>query len=180
MFDHPDILYAPSLDPLYGSRMRRSSRGFSMRVSWRELQDTFEFASFGQPGETEAVLCRQSGKCFWHSDAVEDIEAWPEDADDEEKYLPIPHKKELDLGQALVFDFIATCLPEAFDEVQRIFRRRGAYARFKDLMHRKKALDRWYAFEAEATEKALRQWCEDNDITIDEGSDEATRLPGGA
>jgi hypothetical protein len=170
-------LYAPwpSLNPLYGSPMRRSGFGFSMRVSWRELQETFEFASFGQPGETEAVLCRQSGKCFWHSDAVEDIEAWPEDADDEEKYLRIPHKKELDLGKALVFDFAAACLPDAFDEVRQIFNRRGAYARFRDLLHRKKALDRWYAFEAEATEKALRQWCEDNDITIDEGSDETTR-----
>jgi hypothetical protein len=123
----------------------------------------------------KAVLCRQSGKCFWHSEAVEDIEAWPEDAGDEEKYLRIPHKKELDLGKALVLDFAAACLPDAFDEVRQIFNRRGAYARFRDLLHRKKALDRWYAFEADATEKALRQWCEDNDITIDEGSDEAAK-----
>ena len=151
-----------------------------MRVSWRELQDTFEFASFGQPGETEAVLCRQSGKCFWHSEDEDDIEPWPEDADDEEKYLPIPHKKELDLGKALVFDFAAACLPDAFDEVRQIFNRRGAYARFRDLLHRKKALDRWYAFEAEATEKALRQWCEDNDVTIDEGGDEAARPEQGS
>ena len=137
-----------------------------MRVSWRELQDTFEFASFGQPGETEAVLCRQSGKCFWHSEALEDIE---------EKYLRIPHKKELDLGKALVFDFAEACLPDSLDEVRQIFNRKGAYARFRDLLHRKKALDRWYAFEADATEKALRQWCEENDITIDEGGDETAR-----
>ena len=78
-------------------------------------------------------------------------------------------------AKALVLDFVEACLPDAFDEVRQIFKRRGAYARFRDLLHRKKALDRWYAFEAEATEKALRQWCEDNDITIDEGSDEATR-----
>ena len=50
-----------------------------------------------------------------------------------------------------------------------MFDRRGAYARFKDLLLRKKALDRWYDFEAKATEAALREWCEINGITIEAG-----------
>ena len=53
--------------------------------------------------------------------------------------------------------------------MRRIFHKRGAYARFKDLLQRKNALDRWYDFEAEATEAALREWCEINGITIEPG-----------
>jgi hypothetical protein len=67
-----------------------------------------------------------------------------------------------------VFEFVNTFLPDEFDEVQRIFDRKGAYARFKDLLQRRKAIDRWYDFEARATEKALREWCDLNDIVIEE------------
>jgi hypothetical protein len=67
-------------------------------VDWTELLNTFEFVSIGQPHEHEAVLCRKTSKFLWHTDLDEDIEAWPDDADDEEKYLSIPHKKELDRG----------------------------------------------------------------------------------
>jgi hypothetical protein len=138
-------------------------------VDWNELLLTFEFVSAGQPHEHEAVLCRKTGEFLWHTDLDEDIERWPDDADDEEKYLSIPHKKELDLGQPLVFEFVRQFLPDDFDEIRRIFDRRGAYARFKDLLQRRKALDRWYDFEAKATEAALREWCEVNKITIEAG-----------
>lgn len=54
-------------------------------VDWTELLHAFEFTSLGQPGEHEAVLCRKTGKFLWQTDVEEDIEAWPDDADDEEK-----------------------------------------------------------------------------------------------
>jgi hypothetical protein len=69
-----------------------------MLIDWYEQENTVEFVSMGN----EAVLCRKTGKFLWHSDVDEDIEAWPDDADDDEKYLAIPDKKELDLGKALV------------------------------------------------------------------------------
>ena len=98
-------------------------------VDWNELQHAFEFASIGQPGEHEAVPCLKTGKFFWQTDVEEDIEAWPDDADDEEKYLSIPHKKELDLGKPLVLEFARQFLPDEFNEIRRIFDKRGAYAR---------------------------------------------------
>ena len=143
------------------------SRKGLMPVSWDELENAFEFVSLGEPSEHEAVLCRDSGQLFWHSEDS-DMDELPDDVDNEEKYVRIPHKKELDLGQPLVFDFVNAFLPDEFDEVQRIFHRRGAYTRFKDLLQRRKAIDQWYEFEAKATEKALREWCELNDIEIDE------------
>ena len=70
-------------------------------------------------------------------------------------------------GTPLVFAFAREFLPDEFNEVRRMFDRRGAYARFKDLLQRRKALDRWYDFETRATEAALREWCEINGITIE-------------
>jgi hypothetical protein len=150
-----------------------ASRKELMPVNWNDLLHAFEFVSLGQPYEHEAILCRESGKCLWHSELMDDMDEWPDDADDEEKYLRIPHRKELDLGKPLVLDFVEEFLPEQFDEVRRIFKRKGAYARFKDLLQRKNALDRWYDFEAKATEKALREWCDLNDIAIDDSDREA-------
>ena len=48
----------------------------------------------------------------------------------------------------------------------RVFRERGAYARFKDFLAEKGRLEEWYAFEAARTEKALREWCAENDVTL--------------
>jgi len=143
-------------------------------VDWTELLHAFEFASLGGPYEHEAVLCRKTGKFLWNTDVDEDIEAWPDDADDEEKYLSIPHRKQLDLGKPLVLAFARQCLPEEFDEIRRIFDRRGAYKRFRDLLARKRARDRWYEFEAKATEAALRNWCDVNGITIEPGAGPAS------
>ena len=145
-----------------------------MSVDWSDLLHTFEYVSLGQPGEHEAVLCRETGKFLWHTELDDDLDEWPDDADDEEKYLSIPHKKELDLGTPLVFAFVEQCLPDELDEVRRMFKRKGAYTRFKDLLQRKKALDRWYDFEARATEAALREWCEANEIAIEPGAGPAS------
>lgn len=136
-------------------------------VNWEDLLHAFEFASLGQPHEHEAILCRKSGKFLWLTDVEEDIEAWPDDADDKEKYLAIPHKKELDLGKPLALEFARQFLPDQYNEVRRIFENRGAYARFRDLLQRNKALDRWYDFENKASEAALREWCALNEIKIE-------------
>ncbi len=47
-----------------------------------------------------------------------------------------------------------------------MFRRKGAYGRFKPLLQDRGPLERWYAFEAAATERALKDWCELNDIPL--------------
>ena len=90
----------------------------------------------------------------------------PDDIDDDEKYVQIPNKREFDLGKPLVFDFVGQFLPDDFDEVQRIFSRKGAYARFKDLLVRRGTLDQWYGFESKAEESALRRWCDLNSIEV--------------
>jgi hypothetical protein len=90
----------------------------------------------------------------------------PDDIGDSEKFLQIPDKRELDLGKPLPLDFARQFLPADFDDVLQFFSRRGAYARFKDLLDRRGVLDQWYDFEAKAEERALRMWCDLNSIEI--------------
>jgi hypothetical protein len=90
-------------------------------------------------------------------------EKLPDDIDDK-KYIPIPDKKELDLGNALVLDFTREFLADDYDEVRQIFNRRGAYRRFKDFLVRRGALEQWYDFSNKAEEAALREWCAANGI----------------
>ena len=136
-----------------------------MPVSFSELQLAFEFVSSGGMGENEAYLDRQSGKIYWHSEFGDNDKELPDGIDDE-KYAAIPDKRELDLGKPLVLDFAREFLPEDYDEVRRIFSRRAAYRRYKDLLVRRGALEGWYDFSNKAEEAALREWCVENGIDL--------------
>src|SRR6202008_1140743 len=122
-----------------------------MPVSFSDLQLAFEFVSSGGMGENEAYLDRQSGKIYWHSEFGDNGEELPDNIDDE-KYIPIPDKRELDVGKPLGLDFAREFPREGYDEVRHIFSRRGAYRRYKDLLVRRGALERWYNFSKEAEE----------------------------
>ena len=102
-----------------------------MPVSFTELSDAVDFVSAGHNEENRAYLCKESGKIYCHSDFVPDLDELPEDIEDEEKYLRIPDQRDLDLGKPLVLDFAREFLPDDFDTVRDIFRKRGAYAKFK-------------------------------------------------
>ena len=136
-----------------------------MAVSFSDLRLAFEFVSSGGMGENEAYLDRQSGKIYWHSEFGDNDEELPDDIDDD-KYILIPDKRELDLGKALVLDFAREFLPVDYDEVRHIFNRRGAYRRYKDLLVRRGALERWYDFSNKAEEAVLREWCAENGIDL--------------
>jgi hypothetical protein len=136
-----------------------------MSISFLDLRLAFEFVSSGGMGENEAYLDRKSGKIYWHSEFGDNGEESPDDIDDE-KYIAIPDKMELDLGKPLVLDFAREFLPDDYDEVRHIFSRRGAYSRYKELLVRRGALERWYGFSNKAEEKALREWCAENGIDL--------------
>lgn len=82
--------------------------------------------------------------------------------------MPLPDKRDLDLGKPLVLAFVREFLPDDFDNVRYFFNKRGAYANFKALLAKRRAIDRWHAFENEATEEALREWCKDQRIEIED------------
>jgi hypothetical protein len=138
-----------------------------MPVSFTDLAFAFAFVSSGQPGENQAVLDRRSGRIHCRSELLGEMEEeeFPEEIDDE-RHVEIPHKNELDLGTSLVFDFVREILPDDYDEVREAFRRKGAYGRFKALLARRGAIDRWHDFSNKAEEAALRAWCAENAIEL--------------
>src|ERR1700746_1007111 len=136
-----------------------------MAISSSDLRLACEFVSSSGRGENEAYLDRQSGKIYWHSEFGDNDEELPDDIDDE-GYISIPDKREPDFGKPLVLDFAREFLPVDYDEVRHIFSRRGAYRRYKDLLVRRAALERWYDFSNKAEEAALREWCAENGIDL--------------
>ena len=148
-------------------------RRFRAAVPFDKILEAFEFVSFGPAEEHQAYLCLETGKIYWHSEFGDDEEELPEDIDDAEKYVAIPHKNDLDLGRNLAIEFVEEVLPDATSEVARMFSRRGAYSNFKNLLERRRLLERWYEYEAAAEDKALREWCADQGIEI---ANSATRF----
>lgn len=145
-----------------------------MPASFQEIEMAFEWVSMdGSLGDYAAFLCRRTGKIYYqaeYGDAAEFNDELPDDIEDEEKYLAIPNKWKLDLGKPLVLDFAQEYLPDDFDEVRYVFSRKGAYRKFRALLAQRHAIDHWHKFENEATERALRNWCEMNAITLADDS----------
>jgi hypothetical protein len=134
-----------------------------------ELLDAFEWVSAAGRFENAAYVSRETGRIFWDPAAAGLDEELPEDVDDGALYAGVPHKHDLDLGQALVFRFIEANAPEAYEQVRGYFSRRGAYARFKDLLERRGLLEAWSSYEQQAYEAALREWAESEDLELVEG-----------
>lgn len=136
-----------------------------MAVSFDDIENAFLFASMGPQFTHYAYLCRETGKIYYESE-MGDSDELPEDIEDPEKYITIPHKNELDLGRALVIEFTEKYLPEEVDKVNLFFRRKGAYSRYKDFLERRGLLKDWYEFENERQTAVLREWCRENNIEI--------------
>ncbi|MDF1537007.1 MAG: UPF0158 family protein [bacterium] len=135
-------------------------------MTYETIEDAYHFVNGGPPYEHTAVIHRGTGEGFFASEMAgyDDI---PEEAEGSEDYLWIPHKHDLDLGKPLVMSFVLDRCPELYDEVSAVFRRKGAYGRFKDLLDRKDLLQEWYAFEEERTREALHKWCAENGVELE-------------
>jgi hypothetical protein len=134
-------------------------------ITFSDIQDAYLFVSSAPYGDHSAVLCMDTGKILYSSEmgGIDEIE----DADpDWEKCIEIPHKNDLDLGKALVFEFVETHMADAYDQVRQMFRSQGAYSRFKSMLESKGLLESWYDFEQRREEEALRDWCRDNKIQL--------------
>jgi len=134
-------------------------------MTYDTIEEAFLFVSGAAPFEITAVIHRKTGETFFASDMA-DLDELPEDLDESDDYIGIPHKNDLDLGKSLVMDFVRSRCPEEVDRVLTTFSRRGAYRRFKDLLEQKSLLDEWYDFEQQRTRQALLDWCEENGIEL--------------
>ncbi len=132
-----------------------------------DLEMAFEYVSSGGPMEYEAYLSLETGTIHYHSEYGEIEQPLPDDVDNEDKYILIPQKRYFGLGKRLALSFTEQFLPKHLDSVTAIFKRSGAFPRFKQLLEVNGQIDQWHSFENEALTQAIRQWCEDNEITIE-------------
>jgi len=144
-------------------------------IDFQDLIESFEFVSMAPPCENCAYICLDTGRTYWKSELEPIGEELPDDLDTSDRFVMVPHPDDLGLGRELAQRFVRSKLPECAAEVDEIFRRKGAFSRFKNLLRSKSALERWYDYETEAAERALRDWCRDQGIQlIERGVD-----PGG-
>lgn len=132
-----------------------------------ELIDAIDFVSASQFDEHQAYICTRTGRIFCVADGMDD------DDDDElpddpeaDGYIAVPHRRDLNLGKSLALKFVAEELPALLGEARDIFRRKGAFRRFKHLIEARGELEKWYAYEEHATGAAVRNWCRDVGITL--------------
>jgi hypothetical protein len=139
-------------------------------VKYDDLSLAFAFVSSAARMEHHAYVSLHTGAIYWVSERepIEEQEL-PADLEESDRYLEIPHKNDLDLGNDLALRFVTERLPDHFAELRSVFRHRGAYTRFKQVLTAKGRLEDWYAFEAKSTERALRRWCEEHQIQLVEG-----------
>jgi hypothetical protein len=136
-----------------------------MKVKFQDVEEAYDFVSFGPYGDHSALLDKSTGKIHWHSESG-DLDEIPEKMWESEDMIEIPHKKDLGLGNHLVFEFIKSQAPDDYPDVREIFSKRGAYARYKSFLESKGILQEWYDFEQKAQQQALREWCEENEIEL--------------
>jgi hypothetical protein len=136
-----------------------------MKFKFDDIENAFLYVSMSPMFGNQAILSKDTGEIFYISE-MGDSDDLPDDIDESDNYIEIPQKNDLDLGKNLVFRFVSEHLPEEYDRVLQIFRKKGAYSRYKNLLDQKGLLDQWYEFENDAQSKALREWCIENNIDL--------------
>ncbi len=91
-----------------------------MAILFDDIENAFLFVSMDQKFLHNAYLCKETGQIFYTSE-LGDSDELPDDIDDTEKYITIPHKNDLDLGKALVFDFTSEYIPDELDRIYDFF-----------------------------------------------------------
>ncbi len=136
-----------------------------MATTFFEIEEAVYFVSMEPYGTNEAWVSLDSGQTFLLSQ-YGDSDELPDDFEESDRYLAIPHKNDLDLGQQLVRDFIYSKAPSLARQVEEIFQHSGAYSRFKSVLASNGLLETWHEFESERTTKAIRNWCEENQLPL--------------
>ena len=138
----------------------------SVPVDFDELLAAYEWVSAGETVgmDCEAYISRAAGNIHWCGEGID--EEPPEDIEDGTQYIAVPDKHEFDLGRSLALRFVEEHLPRSREAVYGFFRKRGAYSRFKSLLESAGLLNAWYEYEAVATERAFREWCEENGFEL--------------
>jgi len=140
-------------------------------VKFSDLELAMQFVTGGAFLDAHAYISRETGEVYLVSDDSDSEEEIPDDLVDPDRYAEVPGQRELDLGKPLVLKFAARHLADDYGEVERIFRSRGAYSRYKDLLDDRGKLEEWYRFEKAAVEEALIEWAKIEGFAVQREAD---------
>ena len=137
------------------------------KFKFSDIESAFQYVGSAMYGMNSAVLCKDTGKILYRSDMAGIDEIGDAEDLDWDQCARVPHKNDLDLGRNLVFEFVDEHLPDDYERVRQMFRRSGAYRRYKALLERRGLLQEWYDVENSLEERALRIWCRENGVELD-------------
>ncbi len=129
-------------------------------IPFGKLQTAFDFVSGGAPYERNAYIAKATGEVFQASPGYDAYKRIPPDVDDGERYWSVPHRQDLDLAGHLELQFVRDHMPAHAAAAEDFFHRRGAHAKFHELVTREGKQAQWRQYEHEATERALRRWAD--------------------
>jgi hypothetical protein len=136
-------------------------------INYTDLEAAMQFVTGGEFVNASAYVSRETGEIYWVSDDNDPEEELPGDIGESSQYAEVPCQKDLDLGKPLVLGFVSRAMPGSFEEVDAMFRRKGAYSRFKSFLSARGMLEEWYSFEEAAVKTALCEWAENEGFTIE-------------
>ena len=149
-----------------------------IRVRLRDLVEAMEF----QSDEMTAYYHRPTGRvltvsqeAFLAAENDDDEGVTPEELAEareilaqEDDYLELPDR--IEIGEFRMMERFAGGVQDLRqqDELLGSLRGRGAFRRFKDAVYRFQLADEWYAFRDRNYEQLARDWCEANEIELDQ------------
>ena len=138
-----------------------------MKIDFDEIEQAYMFVSMAPQFANSAIFDKVTGRMYYVSE-MGDSDNLPDDVEDSDQYVELPHRNDLELGEFLVRDFVLHHAKHLAEQVSDIFSGKGAYSRFKHLLQSQGLLDVWYKYEEDRTNAALKDWCADNGIEISE------------
>jgi hypothetical protein len=145
----------------------------SAPIRYEDLEQALYWVSSPPGLEADAFVSRTTGKVHFRGPDGPVDDDFPEDVEDGTEYIAFPHKNELDLGRDLVFRFVIEHAAGLEHQVREVFRRKGAFSRFKEVLARNNLLERWHEYERRATQGALERWASENGFTVTHASSAA-------
>jgi hypothetical protein len=136
-------------------------------VNLDELEQAAMMVEDGD-GAVTAMVSRETGMIHLLNEEYVDEEApMPSASGDDARYVVVPPAATLGIGDALVLRFAAVHMAEDQALVRDLFRDRDIEG-FARLLEERGAGETWERFHAEATQTALRRWCEDKGLQAED------------
>lgn len=137
-------------------------------MKYLDLESAYEYANLGGSYDHFAFVSKKTGEILYGGGDGEIEEERYDEIYESDDFVEVPEKADFDLGTRLVWKFVAREIPGMEPKIRAIFSRRGAYARFKDLLEYNGLLESWFSFESEMTKVALLDWCSSNGIEVED------------